>query len=388
MIPYKHINVLIIPTDFCNMNCIYCFNSRKNNAFHERISFDTLQKVFECIIPFYDRVRFIWHGGEPVSMGVDFYRKALEMQRTVNKDGAMIENSIQSNLTLLDEESVRFFIDNKIHIGGSFDGTRNELTRHNTAAILRGRDLIKNNGSSVGFICVLQSRNVDHLIADYEWFKSNGINYSLNLYLCPPPYEEDPLFVPADKCIAALCNLYDYWSRDAECNIRLSYFDEYVRYMLLGEKSLCCYNSCLGKYIGIHCDGSIYNCNRDFAPEYCYGSIFDYKDIHECFSSKGFMKSVNDAYLRRAYCKSNCSIFGFCAGGCNSCAAVCGDYSKPNDYFCKISRAVYSHIEKDLRILLDNSFDKAAINPILKELLEYCASPKSSASGENTCCNT
>ncbi len=368
-IPYKHITVLIMPTDYCNMNCIYCFNSRRTKE-KKVISLDTVKKIFSATIPFYERIRFVWHGGEPLSMGLDFYKAAVRMQKEMNINGADIENSIQSNLTLLTDEYVKFFIEEKFNLGGSFDGTHNELTRHNSQGILRGRETAQKQGLRVGFICVVQSKNIDCLIDDYNWFKSKGINYTLNQYLSASSGEQDELFVPAQKYIHRICELFDYWVQDHSCNIQISYFNELVTYMLFKDKSLCCYNSCMGKHVGIHHNGDIYNCNRDFSEEYCYGNIYDYEDIRECFSSKGFNAMLKKAVKRRYSCKESCEIYDFCSGGCNNCSSICGDIAECNEYVCETTKGIYKHIEKrleDLVLLSDEEVDR--LNPILSKWL-------------------
>lgn len=379
MIPYKFLSVLVMPTDYCNMNCIYCFNSRRSQQITKKMSFETLRQVFSTTIPYYDEVKFIWHGGEPLSMGADFYKKVVELQKEINTNGCKISNSIQSNLTLLDENYARFLLENGFKIGGSFDGTQNELTRHNTSKILSGRDSVLKSGGTVGFICVVQSKNIDCLIEDYEWFKSRKINYTLNQYLAEPPYEKDVLYVPPTHYAKRICELFDYWAQDSKCNITISYFEDFVDYFLYGDKRLCAYNSCLGKHIGVQYDGTIYNCNRDFPAEYSYGNVYDYTDIHECFDSTGFKSMVEQAVKRRNECKETCDIYDFCTGGCNSCAHIGGDISKKNDYVCESLLSIYHHIE--------NKFDDwknacsketvANLNPTLaKKLLHFIETKK------------
>ncbi len=76
----KKINLLVMPTDICNMNCIYCFHS----AHHEKrgkMSVETLKKLYDITCSEYSEVTIIWHGGEPLVMGLDFYNKAIEMQK-------------------------------------------------------------------------------------------------------------------------------------------------------------------------------------------------------------------------------------------------------------------------------------------------------------------
>ena len=366
-----------MPTDYCNMNCIYCFNNRKDHCKNKVMSLETLNKIFAISIPYYEKVNFIWHGGEPTSMGIEFYKHVVAIQKSFNSNNTTIENSLQSNLTLLDDEFASFLLENGFRIGGSFDGLKNDLTRHNTEKILNGREIVIRNGGKVGFICVVQNKNIDCLIEDYEWFKSRGINYTLNPYMCAPPYENDPLFVSSQRYVEKICELFDYWISDSKCNINISYFEEYVNYILFAKKSLCCYNSCLGKHIGIHYNGDIYNCNRDFPDKYSFGNIYDYTDIHECFMSPGFQLMAEHAVIRRNYCKDHCEIYDFCVGGCNSSAITRGDLTKVNDYICEINKKVYRYIEERLNRLIDiyeqdNKDKNSNLNPwIYKQLCKY-----------------
>lgn len=356
------------------MNCVYCFNSRKTNSSCKKISPETVKKIFSTVIPYYKEINFIWHGGEPMAMGKAFYEEALKLQKEINFNNAKIENSIQSNLTLLDEELADFFIDNKFEFGSSFDGTQNELTRHNSSKILAGRELLVSKGKKTGFICVVQSKNIDHLIEDYEWFKRQNINYTINQYLTSPPYEENNLFVPSEHYISRICELFDYWVEDTSCNINISYFDEIVDYILFKKKKLCCYNSCLGKYIGVRHDGTIFACNRDFPEKYCFGNILDYNDIHECFESEGFNLTLKDAVARRKKCRNACDIYEFCEGGCNSVALAGGSVAECNPYFCQTLYSVYKHIENTLMHCLEYEEDTITdkLNPSLsKRIIKY-----------------
>lgn len=236
----------------------------------------------------------------------------------------------------------------------------------------------------MGFIYVVQSKNIDHLIEDYEWFKANNINYTLNMYLSEPPHDKDSLYISPRKCAEKNCELFDYWVYDDNCHIHIYFFDDFIDYILFGEKYLCCYNSCLGKNIGIRADGSIYNCNRDSGIKYCYGNITDYNDIHECFESDDFRRSVDAAYRRREYCKENYSIFDFCSGGCNNCAETGRNYALPNEHMCMITRSVFNHISKKVKVLAQDSdqalVKKLRLNGMLSEkLIQYFKTNKNNS---------
>ena len=164
-----------------------------------------------------------------------------------------------------------------------------------------------------------------------------------------PPYEKDPLFVPSDIYVARICELFDYWMKDKDCNIGLSYFEHYMNYLFLQEKHLCSFNSRMGKFTGIRYDGSICACNRDFPKQYSFGNVYDYTYIRECFSSDGYKAMLNNAIKRRDECHLKCSIYDFCTGGCNHVALIGGDISKQNSYFCNTRLPIYQHIQEKVK---------------------------------------
>ena len=370
--PFDYLGVLMMPTDSCNMNCVYCFNSRRTASAGKRMSDKIMEHTFKCVLPYYKKVRFIWHGGEPLLMGQRFYERVVDLQRQINANGTEIENSVQTNLTLLNNETARFLCDNKFHVGSSFDGfSANDCTRGNSQKILDGFETLKRAGGHNGFICVVQSRNIDHLIDDYEEFKRRGINYTLNPYLTSPPYDQDPLFVPAEECVTKLCAFFDYWMFDTTCNIRIGYFKQFLDFILFGFKELCVYTSCLGKHIGVQWDGTLYACNRDFPEKYCFGNVLEYKDIRDCFESEGFKNLLAEAIRRREMCKQNCGIYPFCAGGCNSTALAGGSIGQPNEYACKTLSGVYSYISEQIKPWTEAPKEhmQEKLNPILTEML-------------------
>lgn len=374
IVPYSHITVLIMPTDYCNMNCAYCFNYRRTYDRVSKITLETVKKVFEITIPFYRKVKYIWHGGEPLSMGIDFYKEVIRLQNEMNTTGTIVLNSIQTNITLMTEEFADFFILNKFHIGSSFDGMTNNLTRHNTEDIMKGYNIFKDKGGKNGFIYVIQKNNINKLIEDYEWFKTKGINYSLNTYMSDKKHASNSLSITSNEYIENVNNLFDYWIKDKACSIRLGFFDEFISFFLYGEKSVCCYSSCMGRYVGILYDGTIINCNRDFSKEYFFGNAHDYKDLREAFNSAGFNKMIKEAIKRRNYCRDNCEIFGFCQGGCNSNSYMTGDISQVNSFFCDNIKGVYHHIAAFVETIKNVSYEslKNDYNPeFLKIIKNY-----------------
>ena len=91
-IPYQHLSVMIIPTDFCNMNCVYCFNGRRREAEDKKMTEATLRRIFEITLPYYREIRYIFHGGEPLLAGIQFYKEVIRLEKELNVNNCHITN--------------------------------------------------------------------------------------------------------------------------------------------------------------------------------------------------------------------------------------------------------------------------------------------------------
>ena len=71
-----------------------------------------------------DEVVFSWQGGEPTLMGLDFFKRVIELQKKYAKPGQKIENDLQTNGISLDDEWVSFLKEHGFHVGLSIDSPR------------------------------------------------------------------------------------------------------------------------------------------------------------------------------------------------------------------------------------------------------------------------
>lgn len=360
----EKINLLVMPTDVCNMNCIYCFHSEHHEK-KGKMSYDTLRKLYNIAFLEYREVSIIWHGGEPLVMGLDFYKMAIEMQKEYNCN---ITNRMQSNLTLLTDEFAKFLCENNVGIGTSFDGCQNDITRGFTQKILDGRTKILHNHKRCGFIMVVSKVNIDTLINSYEYFKSINANFTLNTYVPCGNEKDEFLKLDIRQTIDKIKELFDYWLKDINCQIHIDYFERIIRFLITGEKNICKYNSCLGKWVGIRYNGDIVPCNRYFPNDYCYGNVQNYDKLSDAFESEGFRKILSASISRREKCKL-CIAFPLCSGGCNNVALNENGINDNNGDSCKIFREVYQYIVETTIELIRNG-DFSIYNPIFASIVK------------------
>ena len=110
----------------CNLDCKYCYYLDKESIYggrEPRMSDELLESYIRQYIEGnrVDTVTFTWHGGEPMLAGLDFYRRAVALQRKY-ACGKRIENSLQTNATLIDREWCDFLKEHNFLVGVSIDG--------------------------------------------------------------------------------------------------------------------------------------------------------------------------------------------------------------------------------------------------------------------------
>ena len=81
----------------CNLNCTYCYYLEKSKLYKDqgtsKMSDELLEKFVKQYIQVQDVpvIQFVWQGGEPSLMGLDFYKKAIEFQKKY-ANGKRVEN--------------------------------------------------------------------------------------------------------------------------------------------------------------------------------------------------------------------------------------------------------------------------------------------------------
>ncbi|MFQ7292883.1 MAG: radical SAM protein [Monoglobales bacterium] len=147
---YEQINLLVMPTDQCNMRCKYCFHGNSGYS-KEIMDLEIFKKVILSIVDKWSRVQIVWHGGEPLCVPLEFYKEAYAFCESTH---AEFIYSLQTNATLLSQEKIDFFKDKHTKIGISYDGLTNDYVRGNTSKIVENIRKLKANGIEPGAIIV------------------------------------------------------------------------------------------------------------------------------------------------------------------------------------------------------------------------------------------
>ena len=174
----------------CNLDCKYCFYLEKEKLYPGENQWRMSDAVLEEYIRQYIRsqpapeINFAWQGGEPTLLGVDFFRKAVALQKKY-AGGKTIFNAIQTNGTLLDDEWCEFLAANKFLVGLSIDGPAELHDKYRVdkrqqptfGAVMRGLELLKKHGVEFNTLTVVNRANSQQPLEVYRFLKSIGSQF-------------------------------------------------------------------------------------------------------------------------------------------------------------------------------------------------------------------
>jgi uncharacterized protein len=177
--------VVIQPSSFCNIDCRYCYVPDRLNAsmMPDALVEEIFTKIFRSD-RLADGFQLVWHHGEPLALGMSFYRSAHDTARRVNRSGKRFVHGIQTNGTLIDESWADFLRECEFEICVSIDGPRhvhdaNRVTRGGRGsfdATMRGVAALRGKGMRVDALCVVSSASLPHGREIAEFFVDQGFS--------------------------------------------------------------------------------------------------------------------------------------------------------------------------------------------------------------------
>ena len=256
----------------CNLSCLYCYTSGlKEYVVRNRMHLKTLKAVIDFFCSDQDDIEFIWHGGEPLLAGLEFYREAVEIQHAWRQQGKKITNFLQTNATLITPEWVRFFTENDFLVGVSLDGPKefhDQVRRYPTEKgsydeVMKGIDLLRQAEIFNGIICGISTVNYGFPKEIFNFFLVENIkklkfarvknighcNNVSSLVISPAQY--------ADFMIA----IFDLWLELDDPEVEIRDIQSVVSLILEGNKRECIYMGQCNQFVTVYSDGSIYGCD-------------------------------------------------------------------------------------------------------------------------------
>lgn len=342
-------------TNYCNLDCTYCYVNKKKSKL--RMSLQTIKEIIlqtEDLKE--DIISFIWHGGEPLLYGIDFFQNIVDLQKRSKK---YYTNEIQTNGLLLNSEMIEFFKQNEFNIGISIDFPENthnnnrvypdkEYHKVNTFKMVRDKiRLAKKNKLPVSIISVLG----DELPTAKEiisfMVNENVPIASLNLRFDLSWSENENIENQISKL---LIDIYEIQKKEG---LRLS-----VREIKLVIESIlsfqltdfCQYDIkfCGHKYNAIDESGNLFICCDKFIDsDFKWSRLGNIHDvpIKKMLNSEEHMVLISNFDKLRRDCANQCSIKSLCNGGCIFDILKSKNIKK--SIICACKKKLFKHISDD-----------------------------------------
>ena len=371
----KPLYVMLKPAGaHCNLACKYCYYLEKNNLYQNShrhlMSDETLEQFTREYIEAQTmpQVLFTWHGGEPLMRSIDFYKKALALQKKY-AHGKQIDNVIQTNGTLLTDEWCEFFAQNHWLVGISIDGPQEYHDHYRVTPagkpswekVMQGIQLLKKHRVEWNAMAVVNAYNAEHPLEFYHFFRDNGCQY---LQFTPiverlTEHEDgrtlaslvDNREIPlADASVTPqqwgnfLCTIFDDWVRHDVGKTFVEIFDCTLANWMGVLPGICAYSKECGHAGVMEHNGDVYSCDHFVFPEYKLGNIREQSLIDMLYGEKqqAFSRLKHTSLPRQ--CKE-CDMEFACHGECPKNRFEKDKYGEPGlNYLCQGYYQYYTHV--------------------------------------------
>jgi uncharacterized protein len=367
----------------CNLNCRYCFYLEKENLYPATASWSMPGDVLESYIRQYieaqeaPTINFAWQGGEPTLLGVDYFRRIVELEKRY-ANGKQIENAFQTNGILLDDAWADFLATNRFLVGLSIDGPAelhdcyrvNKGEQPTFGAVLRGLDYLKKHGVEFNTLTVVHRRNSRHPLEVYRFLKDVGSTYMQfipivermakapdphGLVLIGPRYEAEAevseFSVEPLQFGKFLCEIFDEWVRRDVARFFVQIFDVALESWLGMPQSLCVFRETCGESMAIEHNGDLYSCDHYVYPETRLGNITEHP-VAALVSSeqqRRFGLDKRDSLPR--YCRE-CEVRFACNGECPKHRfSRTPDGESGLNYLCAGYKLFFKHIDSYMQFM-------------------------------------
>jgi serine-type anaerobic sulfatase-maturating enzyme len=377
----------------CNLDCTYCYYLHKGDLLGSISKFQIPDQILEAHIRQYiegqdrDEVVFSWQGGEPTLLGLEFFRKAVELEQKYKKPNQRIENDLQTNGTLLNDEWGAFLKQHRFLVGLSIDGPK-ELHDHYRVAkdgkptfdrVFAAAQLLHRHRVPFNALCVVNRVNAKRPLDVYRFLKNEIRPREMQFIPCVEPkgftkiapqywdsarlpIQDSPAAHPghpdsvvtdwsvdADDWGYFLCKVWDDWYRRDIGKVFVNQFENAVAAWMGMDSQMCVYHEFCGKNVALEHDGSLYSCDHYVYPEYKLGNIQEVSSSRMVFSDRQREFGFRKFHSLPQQCR-RCDYLFACNGECPKNRCIKTRDGEPGlNYLCSGLQKFWRHIDADVR---------------------------------------
>lgn len=293
----------------CNLNCTYCFYLEKEALFSDNEKYRMSDEVLKAyirevaVLQSIPQLLYAWQGGEPTLMGLDFFRKAVNLEKQYAK-GRPILNTLQTNGILLDDEWCSFLAENGFLIGLSLDGPEEIHDRYRRDRggeptfnrVMQAMELLKKHGVEFNILACVTRESARQPLELYQFFRREGVRFiQFTPIVERIPDEESarhglklgmpaaldardradvtPWTVEPEEYGTFLISIFDEWVRRDIGRIFVMNFEWALTSWMGSPQTACFFSRRCGNALIIEHNGDIYSCDHFVYPEYRLGNI-------------------------------------------------------------------------------------------------------------------
>ncbi len=372
----------------CNLDCTYCFYLEKEAMFQEQKVHRMSDEVLDAYIKQYcesqntSEIMFAWQGGEPTLMGVEFFEKAVALQKKYAA-GRPVQNAFQTNGTLIDNKWCKFLAKEKFLIGLSLDGPRHI---HNKFRVDRGGNptfdrvmktlkLMKAHRVEFNTLTCVTRQNAKHAVEIYNFLKSTGSTFmqfipiierkpddeatrlGLKLALPPDLAADDtdervmPWTVQPKQYGQFLIDIFEEWVRHDVGTIFVQIFDVMLNAWMGMPPPLCVFSEKCGESMIIEHNGDLYSCDHFVYPEYYLGNILE-TPMSELVRKEKQIQFGSDKLDKLPKQCLSCDVRFACNGACPKHRFMHTTNGEPGlSWLCEGYKMFFHHIDPYMKTM-------------------------------------
>jgi uncharacterized protein len=375
-------SLLIKPTGAdCNIDCGYCFYLDRagttrpgyqevfgpNRQQGRRMS----EEVQEALIRQAMRggsyqISFGWQGGEPTLMGVDFFERAVSLQRQYGSPGQVVGNGLQTNGLLIDETWCNFLRETNWLVGLSMDGPEHvhdhyRVSRNGKPTYSKVREsaeLMTERTVQFNALSVVSDYSVQFAREIYQHHKDLGIEY-MQFIPCverdpKDPAKAAPFSVSAEAYGQFLCDIFDCWKKDfkgGRPTTSVRYFDSVFHTYVNVPPPECTLLPECGNYVVVEYNGDVFSCDFFVENDWKLGNVLSDSLIGLLNSPRQKVFGLLKADMPPEC--SECRYQKHCYGGCTK-DRLRDPADHGSNHFCKSFIQFFDHADVQLQKLAEN----------------------------------
>jgi len=404
-------HLLAKPTGaICNLDCEYCFFLSKEMLYPgsrfrmaEELQETYIRQLLEAHAHT-PEVVVAWQGGEPAIMGLEFFRRSIELQHKYAVSGQRILNTLQTNGTLLDDQWGAFLKEHGFLVGISIDGPREIHDTYRVSKgglptfdrVIAGLEVLKAHGVDWNVLTTVHAANGDHGTTVYRFLRdelgAQFIQFIPIVERATPEtltaanagwgagVEGRPLYLQegnlvTDRSVGPaqygrfLIDVFEEWVRRDIGAVYVQMFDTALANWVGEPGGMCVHAKTCGLQLALEHNGDLYCCDHFVEPAYRLGNITEQHMVELVASpeQRTFGQDKHDSLTR--YCLE-CDVRFACNGGCPKDRFATSPLGESGQhYLCPGYELFFHHIDRPMRLMAG----MLATNRAPAELMELYA---------------